>query len=496
MDDRLPVIVGVGESLDRPADIARAKGPLDLIAEAIAAAETDAGATLTAGTDSIDVIKHTSVWYEDLPNLVRQRLGIGPCHAVLGEGSGNGPTRELHNAALRVQRGESKVALVCGAEAQWSVDQARKAGIRLPWQGVQDAPEVFRAPAYANSLALKYGVLIPTQVYPLYENATTAAWGQMPRQAIGESARIWSAMSRVAAAHPGAWMRRPYEPEEIAQSGPKNRLLAWPYTKLMVAQPSVNLASAIFVTTVGYARVLGIPRERLIFIEGGAAAREPDDFLLRDSYVVNASQSAVLQAMQAGRTGHEAFDLVELYSCFPVVPKMARRLLGLAEDNALTQAGGLTFFGAPVHNYMSHAAAAMTRRLRAGGQRGLLYGQGGNVTKHHALSLTSSAPASPILQDYSVQAQADAARGPVPDLLSDYTGRAIIETFTVLHDRGGRPSAGVLLLRTPFEARVLATVLPTDTPTIERLKDLDDSPVGRVMEVTRGASGMNEGRFA
>ena len=78
------------------------------------------------------------------------------------------------------------------------------------------------------------------------------------------------------------------------------------------------------------------------------------------------------------------FDAIELYSCFPCVPKMARRTLGLGPDVQPTVTGGLTFFGAPLNTYMTHAACAMVRKLRNGGKLGLLYGQGGFVTKHHA----------------------------------------------------------------------------------------------------------------
>src|SRR3569833_2329267 len=64
---------------------------------------------------------------------------------------------------------------------------------------------------------------------------------------------------------------------------------------------------------------------------------------------------------------------------------MARRTLGLGPDVEPTVTGGLTFFGAPLNTYMTHAACAMVRRLRGGARLGLLYGQGGFVTKHHAL---------------------------------------------------------------------------------------------------------------
>src|SRR4029079_14209258 len=97
---------------------------------------------------------------------------------------------------------------------------------------------------------------------------------------------------------------------------------------------------------------------RLIHISGGASAQEPRDYLERDQFVESHAQNAVLEAtmdLVDGRT----FDAIELYSCCPCVPKMARRTLKLGADVQPTVTGGLTFFGAPLNTYMTHAACAM-----------------------------------------------------------------------------------------------------------------------------------------
>ncbi len=55
-EDRLPVIVGVGEIADRPADILEGLEPLALMAEALRRAEEDADAALLRQVDSLDVV--------------------------------------------------------------------------------------------------------------------------------------------------------------------------------------------------------------------------------------------------------------------------------------------------------------------------------------------------------------------------------------------------------------------------------------------------------
>jgi acetyl-CoA C-acetyltransferase len=173
-----------------------------------------------------------------------------------------------------------------------------------------------------------------------------------------------------------------------------------------------------------------------------------------------------------------AFDAVELYSCFPCVPKMARRTLGLGADVQPTVTGGLTFFGAPLNTYMTHAACAMVRKLRNGANLGLLYGQGGFVTKHHALVLSRQAPREAMAQDTSVQAEADRRRGAVPDFVTEASGKGSVESFTVIYGRNGEVEHGVVMLRTPENARALARVPASDRQTLARLLDMDRAPVG------------------
>ena len=244
----------------------------------------------------------------------------------------------------------------------------------------------------------------------------------------------------------------------------------------MVANPSVNQGGAVLMCSLAVARASGIPDANLVFVHGGAAANEPRDYLLRDNYHGSPAQDAVLHAAMA-LAGDAGFDAVELYSCFPCVPKMAGRTLGLKPGLVPTVAGGLTFFGAPLNTYMTHAACAMLRRLRSQGGTGLLYGQGEFVTKHHALVVSSAPDATgSVLHPASVQAEADARRGPVPAFSTTATGEAVLETFTVIYDRDGAPSHGAVIARLADGSRALARA--TGEAALARLTDMAASPIG------------------
>ena len=228
------------------------------------------------------------------------------------------------------------------------------------------------------------------------------------------------------------------------------------------------------------------PEDRIVHIWGGASAEEPRDYLIRDQFYESHPQNAVLKAVMdlAGGDGRK-FDAIELYSCFPCVPKMARRTLGLGPDVQPTVTGGLTFFGAPLNTYMTHAACAMVRKLRGGAKLGLLYGQGGFVTKHHGLVLSRQAPRHALAQDTSVQAEADRRKGAVPEFVTEANGKGKVESFTVIYGRGGEVEHGVVMLRTAADARALARVPAQDGATLAHLLNMDRTPVGSLGDIAR-----------
>jgi acetyl-CoA C-acetyltransferase len=484
-DHLIPVIVGVGEIVDRPKQITDGLEPLTLLEQALKQAEADCGGKLLGEIGSLDVVNFLSWRYRDPEQQLAARLGIAPAHLYYGPVGGESPIRYLHEAAQRIARGECSVAAVCGAEAQSSATKAERAGVTLPW-----------TPFAHDVEEPKLGAFRPVTVYPFYEIASSAHWGQTPREAMAESGELWSRYSEAASHNPNAWLKRHFAAEEITSPSPDNRLIAWPYTKLMVANPTVNMGAAVLLTSLAKAREAGIAEDRLIYPWGGASAEEPRDYLLRDQFFESHPQNAVLNAVLnlAGGDGR-AFDAIELYSCFPCVPKMARRTLGLGADVQPTVTGGLTFFGAPLNTYMTHAACAMVRSLRNGAKLGLLYGQGGFVTKHHALVLSRQAPREPLAQETSVQAEATSHKRAVPDFVTEANGTGKVESFTVIYGRNGDVEHGVVMLRTPENARALARVPAQDGTTLAHLMNMDRTPVGSLGDIAVADDGVPEWRI-
>ncbi|WP_293698600.1 MULTISPECIES: acetyl-CoA acetyltransferase [unclassified Sphingopyxis] len=482
--ERIPVIIGVGQVNDRPTDPDDGLDSLGLMVAALKLAADDAGVSL-ADLDSLAIVDQIS--FHHLGKLCEPlAAAIGAMPAINYQSAaphGDTPVRLLNEAANRIGAGEVKLATIVGAEAlRTAAGRAAKAasGEDKSYNAIRKVA-TRREPNYAQL----HGLAAPVDVYPLYENATRAAWGQSLSDAQAESAEIWSRFSEVAAANDGAWIRKPASPADILRVDERNRPIAFPYSKLMVANSSVNQGAGFIVASLAEARRRGIPEDRLIYVGMGAAAKEPASILQRDRYDGSVSmETSITRTLALNGMTAQDFDHVELYSCFPCVPKMARRILGWPLDRPATVFGGLTFGGGPIANYMSHAIVSIVERLRAEGRYGFLFANGGFATDNHCIVLGSEPiAAASFPQDFDYQAEAEAKRGPVPELVEGYAGSATIESYTVFYGRDGAPKAGVVVARTPEDKRTLAHVDVSDAAMLGFLTDGAQEPVGTAGQV-------------
>jgi acetyl-CoA C-acetyltransferase len=489
----IPVIIGVGQINDRdePNNPRVSLDSLGLMEAALRAADLDAGGGWLRRLDSLGVVDQIS--YPELGDLsapLAERVNSAPriCYKS-GYASGDSPLLLLNEAANRIGAGEIKVAAIVGGEALRTA--ARRASSSAPGGASTDnavrAVALRRGPSYRH----RYGLIAPVDVYPLYENACRAAYGQSLAQGQAESAAIWSRFSEVAQGNAGAWLRRRVSADEIMTVSAANRPIAFPYCKLMVANSSVNQGAAFIVTSLSEARARGIRDDRMIFVGRGAAAHEPVDLMGRANYVESPSMIVSMRkALELNGLVTADLDQVELYSCFPCVPKMARRVIGWPVERAASVFGGLTFGGGPVGNYMSHAVVSMVLSLRQRGRHGLLFANGGLATHNHSivLSRVPTAP-NPFPQSFDFQTQADALRGPAPPVQEEYLGPATVETYTVLYDREGRALQGAIIGRAPHGARFIAKVPADDAATIHWLTSGEQEPVGMPGTAVKGADG-------
>ena len=367
-EDRIPVIVGIGEIVDRPKEIAarpRATGA----AEAGAAPRRSRLRRKAAARDRLARCR-------ELPELALSRSG---------EAAGAAPRRHARRIAITARSAARARSAICtkrrsasrAANAAWPPSAApRRSRPRprpsaprstLPWTPfAHDVEEPKRGAAFQKPLAVKLGVFRPITVYPLYESRNVGALGPDPargarriRRAVVDLCGRRGRQSQFLAEE-AISARRHHD----ADAGEPADRLALHQADGGQSHREHGRGGAADQSWQRRARP-ACPKTSSSIRSAAPPPRSRATICCATSSIESHPQNAVLNAVMdlVGGDGKK-FDAIELYSCFPCVPKMARRTLGLGPDVQPTVTGGLTFFGAPLNTYMTHAACAMVRKMR------------------------------------------------------------------------------------------------------------------------------------
>lgn len=481
VDPRTPVLIGGGQLSHRVDRGAEPLEPVDLIAEALrrAADDTGVGEAALRGADTVHIVGLLSWRYRDPGRLVARRVGADPRHSTVSGMGGNSPQTLVNISARAIQAGEADLVLLGGAEAWRTRMAARSAGVELDWttQG-DDVPEAPRSipevPMSAPGEQAR-GVMMPVQVYPLFEQAHRIALGRDLDEHLVAVSELWSRFSQVAATNPHAWIQEAYTAEEIRTASPTNRMIGFPYTKRMNSNNAVEQGAAVILCSAERAEALGVPRDRWVFPHSGTDAH--DHYFVTEREHLAASPAIRLAgraALDLAGVGVDDLGPVDVYSCFPSAVQVAAHEIGLDAERPLTITGGLSFAGGPWNNYVMHSIATMSSVLREqAGQRGLVTANGGYLTKH-AFGVYSTEPPTDGFRHAEPQAEVDAL--PRRHLCEAPDGEATVETWTVMHDRDGAPETGIVVGLLSDGQRALGTT--TDADTVKRLVS-DDVGGGR-----------------
>ena len=178
--DQLPIVVGVGQYSKRLEDVTRAPHPVEMMAIAARVAAEDAGAPgLLRDIDTAIAVNVLAWSYPDPVALLAELVGAHPRTRIYTSIGGNTPQWQVNETAERIAAGECQVALIAGAEAMYSLRRARKTGVELPWPPRGGSPAMVGDTRWGNTSAqMSHRGQMPTQVYPLFENALRAARGR------------------------------------------------------------------------------------------------------------------------------------------------------------------------------------------------------------------------------------------------------------------------------------------------------------------------------
>lgn len=458
IDPRTPVLVGYGQINHHDTDPVE---PVDLM---VAAARRAGSAAVLAAVDTIRVVNLLSAQYRDPGLLLGQRLGLDAVRTGYTGLGGNTPQTLLNRTCHDIQHGNAEVVLLAGGETWRTRTRLRAAGGTLTWTHQDDTVAVAECSdenvPMAGPAEERIRLDRPAYVYPLFEQALRSAAGVAIDEHRRNLGALWARFSAVAADNPHAWIREPVAAEQIWRPDTGNRMISWPYTKLMNSNNMVDQAAALILTSVQTATRLRIPREQWVFPYTGTDAH--DTYAISERAELHRSPAiriGAARALQLAGVGVDDVDYVDLYSCFPSAVQVAAAEIGLAVDDParpLTVTGGLTFAGGPWNNYVMHAIATMAERLVAHpGSRGLVTANGGYLTKHSFGVYGTEPPPSQFVWE-DVQPAVDAEQTCTAAV--HWEGAGTVEAWTVPFDRNGNPAKAFLAVRTPDRRRTLAWI--------------------------------------
>lgn len=499
MSRPIPILVGVGQAtlrMDAPNEYA---DPVDAVTAVVTQAAEDAGCpALVEKADALHVVNMIAWRIGDPPSTFAEALGMHPTLKEYTAIGGDAPQFLVNRVADNLAAGKSEIAVLVGCEAFSGIMRAAKTrkfstkymeSLSVPMVG-GDRPSV-------NEVELEHGADMPVRVYPLIENALRAKEGLTLEQQRENLGRFGESFSAVAAKNPYSWSRVARTAQEVVTPTKENRLIAHPYTKYMNALPA-DMAAAVIMTTTEGAKRMGIPEEKWVYLHGGQdtcdewfVSNRPD---LADSPAIKALADDALA--QAG-IGLDAVSFFDFYSCFPCMPRLTCRMLGIADDDPrpLTITGGLPYFGGPGSNYVMHSIAEAVGRCRADREAyGLITSNGWYCTKH-GVGIYSARPPEGAWERTPPERFQEELSLPEPlEVDLEPSGPFTVDAYTVVHGRDGTPETGILCGRTSEGKRAWAQAPKGASEVLDSM--MTEEWVGRQGKIVRREGKVNIAEFS
>lgn len=465
---RTPVIIGAAQWTGRR-DALPASEPLAQWEAACRGAIEDADLPpSTAKNVQALLVTDCMSWRYDHPVArLAQRLNATPTFQQMSAPSGTAGQSLVNIAAKLIRNGEVDTALVCGGEALASVRAYRKTGTLPPWSYVHPEGPAHHFDQEAHQHPAESAVGLTEGVGAVYgfamrDVARRAHLGIAPDQYRRDLGELLSGLTSVAATNPHAWFPQERDADFLITPTADNRMVSYPYTKHMVSIIDVDMFAGLIVTSEEWADAHDVPRERRVYPWTYCYAEDPVYIAPRDKlWKSEAMAAASKAALDAAGLTIDDIAHIDLYSCFSSAVNFGRDALGISDHPAekVSVTGGLPYGGGPGSSYVLTSLARMVERLRADpGSKGLVSGLG-MLMSNHNYGIYSSVPPGPEVRQpdmEAVQAEVDAI--PQRAIADRYAGEAVIATYTVAHDRDGKPSSGAFICDLPSNARCYATM--------------------------------------
>ena len=455
IDPRTPILVGQAQVTQHIDNLESAAGPIELMSQAVRAALADAGIQNATTIDALRVVRSLSTRSTNPAQDIASMLEISANEYGLTPHGGNMPQYLVNSAALQIRDDGAQMIVLTGGESFRSRRRARAAQMTLPWMEPKEDRERHAPTALGEDLVmnheieLAHKIMLPIEIYPMFETALRYRDKRTVADHQKHISELWARFSDVAATNPHAWIQQSYTAQAIRTPTPDNRMIGFPYTKLMNSNNDVDMAAALVMCSVERAEALGIARDKWIFLHAGTDCHEHNFVSHRYSFTdTPAIRIGGQRVLALAEKSIDEIENLDLYSCFPSAVQLGAESLGVSLDRQVTCTGGLSFAGGPFNNYVMHAiATTMTTLREKPTETGLVWANGGYATKH-AFGVYATTPPLHGFRHESPQSEVDVLPRRAVATALEAKGAATIEAYSVMHDRDGtaeKVRAAVLL---------------------------------------------------
>ena len=328
----------------------------------------DASSVLGA-LESIDVVYSQSWQYDDAVARLAERLGASPARRRYSGIGGSVPLVLATEVAREIRAGDLDLALITGAEALATVRRLKKAGEKPQWSFRPAEKRPFPMDMDFDPSEISHAVFEAYLTFALFDNARRAHLGRGLDEHRARLGRVLAPMTEIAAASPHAWFPVARGADEIVTATPDNRMVAYPYTKLMTSIMDVDMAAALVLASAAKADALGRARGA-----AGLPARLRPTPRTLPTWPATPSCGAPppwpprpAPRWPAPASASTTWPTSTSTPASPARCASRSTRWGSARTTprAVTQTGGLPYHGGPGSNYMTHSLAAMVETLRA-----------------------------------------------------------------------------------------------------------------------------------
>ncbi|MEX2394332.1 MAG: hypothetical protein WD826_07625, partial [Actinomycetota bacterium] len=328
--------------------------------------------------------------------------------------------------------------IVVGGETKYRSSLADRAGVPHDEHDCPGAhPDELLRPSdpVVSTFEWERGIVAATVQYSMIESAYAHAHGEdldANRERLGS---LWARYAEAAARDEHAWDRSAPDATAIATPSERNRMISFPYTKLLCSNWNVDQAAALVFASTAVATELGASTDRYVFPLSATESNLMVPMWLRDqAHRWPAFELASTRALELARLEADDIGAMEIYSCFPSAVQIQLDALGVSADRTISVTGGMTFGGGPLNNFVLQATAAMAERLRDGvTSTGLVTGVSGLLTKP-GVTVWSTSPSDDGFRSADVSDEATVATATRP-FADPEESEGVIVAATVNHYR-------------------------------------------------------------